>query len=191
MAQFAQHIEHAEVDVPLKNARLGLLLWRIANGLIFLFFAYANYLMRTVQPSWPPPGVARLDITVPVLITLAIVLSSVSAWQVRVAMRRENHAAVKRNTFITVGLGALFFVGLLIACLQVPYSGPYSSIVLTMNVFHGLHVIVGLGLFFYALRRLGQGVYTKDRHWGLEASVVFWQFVDAMWVFFFLVIYIL
>lgn len=191
MAQFVQHADQQPADIALRNARLGLVLWRIANGMVFVFFVYANYLMRTVQPSWPPPGVARLDTTVPILISVVIILSSVVASQIRAAMRSEKRANVQRGIALTSALGLLFFAGLLVVCTQVPYSGPYSSIVLAMNAFHGVHVVVGVALFLNAALKVQRGVYTKDRHWGLEGAVVFWHFVSAMWVFFFLVIYVL
>ncbi len=175
-------------DLALKNARLGLLLWRIANGFAFVFFIFANYLMRAAQPSWPPPGVARVDIGIPLVISAALLLSAVTASRALAAIRREDRLSVQRHLAATMALGAIFFVGVLAVIAQIPYSGSYSSIIVMMNGFHALHVAVGLLLFGYVFTKLA--AYTKERHWGLEAVVIFWHFVDLMWVFFFLVIYV-
>jgi cytochrome c oxidase subunit 3 len=177
-------------DLALKNARLGLLLWRITNGLVFVFFIFANYLMRNAQPSWPPPGVAPVDSGIPLLISAALLLSAVTASRVLAAIRRDDRLSAQRHIAATMGLGAIFLIGVLAVIAQIPYSGSYSSIIVMMNGFHALHVAVGLGLFGYVLLKVGRGAYTKERHWGAEATVIFWHFVDLMWIFFFLVIYV-
>jgi cytochrome c oxidase subunit 3 len=177
-------------DLALKNARLGLLLWRFANGGVFVFFIFANYLMRIAQPSWPPPGVARVDIGIPLVISAALLLSAVTASRILASIRRDDRLSAQRHIAATMGLGAIFLVGILAVIAQIPYSGSYSSIIIMMNGFHAVHVAVGLGLFGYVLLKIGRGAYTKERYWGLEATVIFWHFVDLMWVFFFLVIYV-
>ncbi len=69
-AQFARPVSFEEEQQylhaqELKNKRFALQLWRLANGMIFVFFAFANYLMRSAEGAWPPPGVARLDAALP------------------------------------------------------------------------------------------------------------------------------
>jgi cytochrome c oxidase subunit 3 len=175
----------------LKNARLGLLLWRFANGMAFIFFVFANLLMRNVQPSWPPPGVERLPIALPIAITLVILLSGMTATRLLKAVRANQFGQALRFGAATLALGAVFFVGLLAAGAQVTPSGPYSSITWAMLFFHGLHVTVASLLLGAVLIGVWRGRYSAEKHWGVEASVVFWHFVDAMWLVFFAVIYVL
>lgn len=193
MAQFvqatSQNDERYQRSVALRNARLGLVLWRFANGMIFVFFAFANTLMRQAQPSWPPPGVARLDAVLPIIITVLLGASWFTAGRMLDAMRREERPSVGRGLLLTAGLGSAFLVGLIVVCAQIPYSGAYSSIVLAMNGFHAVHTVIGLGLLAWVFSRISR--YTKDNHWALEGTVVFWQFIVLMWVFFFAVIYVL
>jgi cytochrome c oxidase subunit III len=185
--------DYAE-QLRLKNARLGLLLWRIANGLVFIFFGFANSLMRNVQTSWPPPGVERLPVALPLIITLALLLSSITAARALNAIRADSPKTMRASLLISMALGLFFFVGIVVVSLQIPYSGPYSSIILSMNFFHGLHVFIGLlllGYVFVRSRRNEDRWYRRANHWTVEAAVVFWHFVDLMWLFFFAVIYIL
>jgi heme/copper-type cytochrome/quinol oxidase subunit 3 len=195
MAQFAQPVSFNDEaylrELALKNARLGLLLWRIANGLVFVFFAFANALMRSVQPSWPPPGVERLDATLPVILTGVLLFSSVTASRAMASIRRGDATAMSRHLVFTSLLGAAFMAGIVYFSVQIPYSGAYSSIIVAMNGFHALHVLVGIAIFAYIMLRAGQGTYTKERYWTVEAGVLFWHFVDLMWVFFFAVIFVL
>jgi len=180
-----------DADLALRNRRLGLLLWRVANGGVFLFFIFANYLMRSVQTSWPPEGVSRLDIGLPLLISAVLIASSFPATAALRAIRRSDAGGLIRNLWITIAGGLLFIAGLLVHMLSVPVSGPYSSIVLAMMGFHLVHAVVGIGLLFYVIMQARRDKYTQVNHWMAEAAVVFWHFVDLMWVFFFVVLYIL
>ncbi len=193
-AQFAQPSnfddKQYQETLALKNKRFGLVLWRIANGMVFIFFALANYLMRQAQGSWPPPGVSRLDAGLPTLITLALVLSSLPAFRLQAAARREDKRGMITNISAIVVLGCVFLVGMVLVWRQVPFSGSYSSIFFVMTAFHSLHVIIGMLLLGFVFLRVRRGMYTKDNHWSLEAGVVFWHFVDLMWLVFFIVLYV-
>ena len=100
---------------------------------------------------------------------------------------------------ITVALGALFM------CVQVyEYYEAYAHFGLTLNSgiygstffmltgFHGFHVFMGMTmLLIQLLRSVFGGHFTADDHFGFEASSWYWHFVDVVWVFLFLFVYIL
>lgn len=183
--------ESISPDVALKNKRFALFLWRIANGMVFLFFVFANYLMRASQKSWPPEGAIRPDLVIPTIVSVLLLLSSIPAARALNAIRRDDRNGMMSNLWAVVALGVIFILGVLSTMVQVPWSGPYSSIVLTMNGFHIAHALVGLLLFAYVIRRARQGAYSKENNWTVEGAVVFWHFVDLMWVVFFLVLYVI
>ena len=183
-----QQYLHAQ---ELKNKRFALQIWRLANGMIFVFFAFANYLMRSAVGTWPPPGVSRLDATLPAIFSVVLLLSALPATRVQTAIRRNDRAAMARNILVTLALGAVFLVGLVLIWRQVPYTGAYSSIFFTMTGFHAVHVAVGMLLFAYVFQKARKGEYSPESHWSVEATVVFWHFVEIMWVFYFVVLYIL
>ncbi|MBX3064577.1 MAG: cytochrome c oxidase subunit 3 [Anaerolineae bacterium] len=166
---------------------MALLIWRISNGLIFVFFIFANYLMRSVQTSWPPEGAARPDILVPGVVSILLLLSSIPAARALNAIRRGDNTNMSRNIWLVLAAGLLFIAGVIFTMVRLPYSGPYSSIINAMSGFHIVHAFVGMLLLAYVLRRAS--AYTPENHWTVEATVVFWHFVDLMWVFFFAVIY--
>ncbi|MAT94245.1 MAG: cytochrome c oxidase subunit 3 [Halioglobus sp.] len=100
---------------------------------------------------------------------------------------------------ITVLLGIIFL------CLQVlEYYEAYAHFGLTLNSgiygstffmltgFHGFHVFMGMTmLLIQLLRSVRGGHFTADDHFGFEASSWYWHFVDVVWVFLFLFVYIL
>jgi cytochrome c oxidase subunit 3 len=196
-AQFAQPVPFDEAedtryqpDQDLKNKRFGLLLWRLANAGVFAFFVLANYLMRQTQPTWPPPGVSRIDAAIPTIFSVLLLLSTFPANGVVKAIRQENRAAMQRNILVTLALGLIFLVGLVVIWRQVPIGGSYSAIFFTMTGFHAIHVIAGMLLFGFVLLKTWRGAYSKESYWGVEATVVFWHFVELMWLIYFIVLYI-
>jgi cytochrome c oxidase subunit 3 len=100
---------------------------------------------------------------------------------------------------ITVLLGAIFLV------LQVmEYREAYVHFGLTLNAgiygstffmltgFHGFHVFMGMTMLLIQLLRSVIGKqFTATDHFGFEASSWYWHFVDVVWVFLFLFVYIL
>ncbi|HKK22265.1 MAG TPA: cytochrome c oxidase subunit 3 [Pseudohaliea sp.] len=71
-------------------------------------------------------------------------------------------------------------------------SGIYGSTFFMLTGFHGFHVAMGtfmLGVQLY--RSVRAGHFTADDHFGFEGSSWYWHFVDVVWVFLFLFVYIL
>jgi cytochrome c oxidase subunit 3 len=57
--------------------------------------------------------------------------------------------------------------------------------------FHGFHVIVGTIFLLVCLLRAMNGGFTPKQHFGFEAAAWYWHFVDVVWLFLFVVIYII
>jgi cytochrome c oxidase subunit 3 len=56
--------------------------------------------------------------------------------------------------------------------------------------FHGFHVIVGTIFLAVCLIRASAGQFTPQKHFGFEAAAWYWHFVDVVWLFLFVSIYI-
>ncbi len=71
-------------------------------------------------------------------------------------------------------------------------SGIYGSTFFMLTGFHGFHVLMGTTMLgIQLLRSVRAGHFTANDHFGFEASSWYWHFVDVIWVFLFLFIYIL
>jgi len=71
-------------------------------------------------------------------------------------------------------------------------SGIYGSTFFMLTGFHGFHVFMGMTmLLIQLLRSVVGGQFTAGDHFGFEASSWYWHFVDVVWVFLFLFVYIL
>jgi cytochrome c oxidase subunit III len=55
---------------------------------------------------------------------------------------------------------------------------------------HALHLLIGIGLLFYMLRRVRRGDLTPAYYAPLEVVGLYWSFVDTVWIFLFPAIYL-
>ena len=56
--------------------------------------------------------------------------------------------------------------------------------------FHGFHVMVGTIFLGVCLFIVYKNHMTPDRHFGLEAAAWYWHFVDVVWLFLYVCVYI-
>ena len=71
-------------------------------------------------------------------------------------------------------------------------AGVYGSTFFMLTGFHGFHVFMGMTMLLIQLLRSVVGKqFTANDHFGFEASSWYWHFVDVVWVFLFLFVYIL
>jgi cytochrome c oxidase subunit 3 len=96
---------------------------------------------------------------------------------------------------ITIGLGVLFLAGVLGVEWGMAPFGPgeniYSAVFYVMTGFHAFHVFTGVIFLVIVLRNGMRGHYSPERHWAVEASVVYWHFVDLVWFFFYPALYLI
>lgn len=67
----------------------------------------------------------------------------------------------------------------------------YSSLFFLLTGFHGVHVMVGTIFITYASKDLYSRKFTNTKHIGFGVALVYWHFVDIIWIFLFLFIYML
>ena len=73
----------------------------------------------------------------------------------------------------------------------IPYGNLFASCYFTMTGFHALHVIIGLIIFAFPIRKgLMEGLTREDAQF-VENAGLYWHFVDLVWIFLFPLIYII
>ena len=71
-----------------------------------------------------------------------------------------------------------------------PWTNAYGSLFYTITGFHGLHVTVGLLMFLWVLVYSSRGRWTAQNHGPVQNVILYWHFVDAVWIFIFTSLYI-
>jgi cytochrome c oxidase subunit 3 len=68
-------------------------------------------------------------------------------------------------------------------------DGVYGSAFYASTGLHGFHVIIGTIFIAVALMRIINYQLTTKHHNGFEASILYWHFVDVVWLFLFVAVY--
>jgi heme/copper-type cytochrome/quinol oxidase subunit 3 len=67
----------------------------------------------------------------------------------------------------------------------------FCSVFYMLTGFHGFHVIVGLIFLLIQQERLHLCQFNRERQQGFVLGVIYWHFVDYIWIFLFISVYVL
>ncbi len=190
--------EHTRVTR--RGLSLGVVMFIISEACLFAaFFAaygYAAFLPNEASGFvWPPTGVKLIDpLDLPYLNTLILLLSgAILNWSHDDLLQGKTEQAAHK-LMLTILLGVAFVGVQAYEYTHAPFGfkdGIYPSNFYMITGFHGLHVIVGVVFLLVSWARLRLGHFTHDDHLGFEAAAWYWHFVDVVWLFVFIGIYIL
>ncbi|MFM8874979.1 MAG: cytochrome c oxidase subunit 3 [Anaerolineae bacterium] len=176
--------------------RLGLWLFLLSDGFVFagLLVMRANLLGLT-RP--------HLNQMLGLGVTAVLLISSFFMNRGETAMKYGDVKGFMRNTIITFVLGLGFLLGVvlvewrlaahegLVASFGNPASGPLGGVFYMMTGMHAFHVFTGLIFLAVVWNNARKGIYTAEKHWGVEAAAVYWHFVDLVWIFFYPALYLI
>jgi len=146
------------------------------------------YLRFRAGPVWPPAGISRPELTLPLVMSVILWSSSIPVHIADRAIRRGDQRLLRLGLFGGFLLGAVF-LGLQVGVEYPktlsefrPTQGAYGSLFFTLTGFHGFHVIVGLLLSLWTQLRAQQGAFDEHRHLTVQNFAMYWHFVDVVWV---------
>ncbi|SRR5579883_703244 len=198
-AKTALNYHHAEVAAPHGEHHdyriFGIIIFLIAEAMIFLGLFTAYLTFRAVAPSWPPEGTPKLELLLPGINTIILISSSFVIHNADTAIKKNDVKGLQKWFIITAVMGAIFLAGQLYEYFHLEFgltTNLFASTFYVLTGFHGLHVTFGLILILAVLwRSLKKGHYSSESHFGVEAAEIYWHFVDVVWIFLFLLLYIL
>jgi cytochrome c oxidase subunit 3 len=187
------------------HLRYGMILFIASEVMFFLawFWAYFDASLfpsaaEAVGGQWPPKGLHVLDPWgFPLLNTLILLCSGTTVTWAHHSLIHGDREGLKLGLLLTVLLGILFTSIQAYEYAQAPFffkqsSGGniYGSTFFMATGFHGFHVIVGTIFLTICLVRAWKGDFTPKQHFGFEAAAWYWHFVDVVWLFLFVSIYV-
>ena len=144
--------------------------------------------------QFPAKGMEVFDaFSLPLLNTLILLCSGTSVTWAHHALLHNDRKGLILGLWVTIILGAVF------SCVQAyeyatapfPFGGlNYGTAFYMATGFHGFHVIIGTIFLAVCLGRAYKGHFTPQQHFGFEAAAWYWHFVDVVWLFLFVVVYV-
>lgn len=144
--------------------------------------------------QWPPKGIEVIDpFGFPLLNTLILLCSGTTVTYAHHAIIHGDRQGLKAGLWATVLLGMLFSSIQAYEYVHAPFGFAglnYAAAFYMATGFHGFHVIIGTVFLIVCLARTYKGHFTPRQHFGFEAAAWYWHFVDVVWLFLFIAVYI-
>jgi cytochrome c oxidase subunit III len=194
----------------ISNVVLGMLLFLTSEVMFFAGLFAAYFAVRAKTDLWPPINPETITTATPLgeqfhleilpLVgpaTAILILSSLTCQMAVWAIRRGDHVAFVRSIAVTFLIGITFLVMQAIDYVELGSegltmaSGPYGTTYFTLTGFHGAHVFGGVVMLGVVLYRGMAGQFSARHHDAVEATSLYWHFVDVVWILLFSLLYLL
>ena len=185
-------------DTGVTNQKLGMWLFLASEVMLFasLFSSYA--LLRSGAMSWPDQS-SIVNVRLATVNTVVLIASSVVILRSVAALRSGTVARFRALMAATATLGIVFLAikwveyrGELTEGLR-PSTNNFVGLYFVMTFIHAMHVTGGVLVNLFLC---GPGV-VMNRHDAarflgrVEAAVLYWNFIDVVWILMFIVLYLL
>lgn len=183
------------------HLRYGMILF-IASEVMFFVAWFWAFFSSALYPStaaavggvWPPVGIEVLDpFAFPLLNTLILLLSGTTVTWAHHALIHGDREGLKRGLWLTIVLGLMFSSVQAFEYYHAEFAfagNIFGSTFYMATGFHGFHVIIGTIFLIVCLVRANRGHFSPRQHFGFEAAAWYWHFVDVIWLFLFIAIYV-
>ena len=181
-----------------RGINMGVGLFIVSEALFFLAIFWAFFhsaLSPTIElgATWPPMGINSINpFELPLLNTVILLSSGVTVTYAHHSLIQGNRSGALMGLVYTIILAIIFtsLQGIEYTVSSFTISdGTYASCFYFGTGFHGLHVIIGTAFLTVGFWRLLAYHLTENHHLGLEAGILYWHFVDVVWLFLYISVY--
>ena len=184
------------VDEGMSRGMAGMAFF-IASEIMLFSGLFAGYFyVRQQADTWPPAGVHELDAVTGGFLTALLLLSGVVAHIGVIGAKSGNQRLFILGMALAIVMGTVFIAGQAFEWFSLMDEGlnagstVYGSTFYVMTGFHGAHVIAGLLMLAVVFVRAFWRDFTPGRHLFVDAGVLYWHFVDVVWVFLYVILYV-
>lgn len=203
------HAHHfASADEEFEASKQGMWVFMVTEVLMFggLFVAYAIF--RGLYPEMFHEAHQYLAVNLGMLNTIILILSSISmAYAVSSTQRGQRDRAIV-SMIVTVLFAFCFLVvkyfewahkfkdGLLPGAhftnieIHAKKADLFFSLYFLMTGLHGIHIIIGICLITWLIKRSARGDFHPGYYTPVELVGFYWHFVDLVWIYLFPLLYL-
>jgi cytochrome c oxidase subunit 3 len=165
----------------------------ISFAMLFATLMMGFALYRFTAPVWPPAGMEKPSLVIPMISTLLIILSSFFYMNFE---KEISKGFIKKQGLIwTLILGVGFMASQFLFWSQLKShgifvsSGIFPSIIYAFTWIHAAHIVLAIGLLAWLLTALKK----EDSMTSIRVSNVgkFWHFLGIVWLIMFVTIFVL
>ena len=181
-----------------RGINMGVGLFIASEALFFLAIFWAFFhsaLSPTIElgAQWPPLGIDAINpFELPLLNTVLLLSSGVTVTYAHHSKIKGDRKGSLYGLIATALLAIIFtaFQGIEYTVSSFTISdGTYASCFYFGTGFHGIHVMIGSAFLLVGLWRALAYHFTENHHLGLESGILYWHFVDIVWLFLYISVY--
>nr|UXO94145.1 cytochrome c oxidase subunit 3 [Dolichovespula xanthicincta] len=182
----------------ISNLKTSMILF-IMSELFFFISLFWAYFHSSLSPSieigmtWPPKNLMLFDpYDIPLFNSIILISSGMTITLSHHYLLNNQFLNAMKLLLFTITLSALFSIIQFYEYYQSPFTisdSIYGSIFFLTTGFHGMHVFIGMLFLIVCLVRLFNMHFSKNHHFGYEAAIWYWHFVDVVWLFVYIWIY--
>jgi len=205
---YLQH-HFADAEQQRESAKMGMWVFLLTEILLFggLFVAYGIF--RAWNPEMFYNAHKFLDVKLGTINTIVLITSSLTMALAIRSMQINRKGLTIVNLILTLGFALAFLVikyfeyshkielgqlpGNLYTFTGVEGNNPhiFFSIYFAMTGLHGLHVLIGMIVIVWVLRRTLKNQFSGEYYTPLEMTGLYWHLVDMIWIFLFPLLYLI
>ena len=181
-----------------RGLNMGVALFIISEALFFLaifwtFFHSALSPTVDLGAQWPPVGIEAINpFELPLLNTAILLSSGVTVTYAHHCLIQGKRSGALYGLIWTVVLATIFTALQGVEYMDSSFTisdGAFGSCFFFGTGFHGLHVMIGTAFLSVGLWRILAYHSTENHHLGLESGILYWHFVDVVWLLLFVSVY--
>lgn len=181
-------------NINKKNKRaIKMMVWL---GIASLFMTFAGFTSAFIVSKSREDWILNFDLPTAFSFSLFIIItSSLSLILARRELLKNNFRSTTIYLTITFVLGVIFIISQFIGFNEIiengyHFTGPTSTIttsfIFLIAFVHLVHVMAGLLVLVFVIYRNIKRKYSINNILGFELALIFWHFVDILWIYLFL-----
>ena len=163
----------------------GMVFFCATEAMLFACFLASYFFLRGSVEAFGAEGGKYVPLTRPLIMTVLLLSSSVAAWWGERGIKHGEGGQLRLGLALATALGVAFLAmqAWEYASRDVSWTASaYDSLFITITGFHGAHVAGGLLMLLFVQLRAWLGHFEAGRHEAVSNAVLYWHFVDAVWL---------
>jgi cytochrome c oxidase subunit 3 len=190
--------EGRHTKIVQKSLSIGFSLFILSEVMFFggLFGSYIYICTNTsiwLGCEWPPSSLYEIDpFSLPLANAFLLVTSGLWGETAHNALSLGQSQLAVHYLVMLMLLGGTFLGIQFYEYINSPFGiddGIFGSFFYFITGFHGFHVCAGLAFIYVQYYRLISGHLTRRHHLGFDFALLYWHFVDIIWLIVWVLIY--
>ncbi|WP_162929485.1 cytochrome c oxidase subunit 3 [Halobacteriovorax sp. BALOs_7] len=184
-----------DIEARKLTSSIAMIVILVSFTMLFASMLLGYSVYRFTVDVWPPMGMPRIPLTIPMVSTFIIALSSATLVLFESSFEKKNLKAMRAYFGLTflLGLGFMFVQLQLwnsMAAMGLHASGGvFPSLFYALTWTHAAHIVAGLFALLFLLPVAAKGYSVEKITWVQNVSK-FWHFLGVVWLVMFIVMFV-